>query len=61
MKRIVAALPIAAATAGLIAPTISSASSTTVAPAKKQQTPHIYKLRTHDGPCPFASASASDV
>jgi hypothetical protein len=59
MKRLVAVLPIAAATAGLIAPAVSSSSGTTVAPAKKQ-TPQMYKLRTHSGPCPFA-ASTSDV
>ena len=60
MKRIVVLLPVAAATAGLLAPGISSASATTVAPAKKQ-TPHLnLKLRAHDGQCPFAAAR-SDV
>ena len=60
MKRIVAVLPIAAASAALLAPAVSSASSTTVAPAKKQTT-HIYKLRTHSGPCPFSAGASSDV
>jgi len=60
MKRLVALLPVAAATAGLLAPAVSSASATTVAPAKKQTPQLNLKLRAHHGPCPFA-ASTSDV
>ena len=60
MKRLVAALPIAVASAGLLAPAVSSASGTTVAPAKKQTPQLNLKLRAHDGQCPFA-ATRSDV
>jgi len=58
MKRIVAALPIAVATAGLLAPAVSSAAGT-APPAAKTQTQKM-QLHGHDGPCPFA-ASRADV
>jgi len=58
MKRIAAALPIAVATAGLLAPAVSSASGTPV--VKKQPMKMKLFQGSHDGQCPFA-ASRSDV
>ena len=57
MKRIAAALPIAVAAAGLLAPAVSSASGT---PAVKKQPMKMKLYQGHDGPCPFA-ASRADV
>ncbi|HLM35914.1 MAG TPA: hypothetical protein VK278_09055 [Gaiellaceae bacterium] len=57
MKPIAAALPIAVAAAGLLAPAVSSAAGTP--PAANTQTPKM-QLHGHDGLCPFA-ASRADV
>ena len=57
MKPIAAALPIAVAAAGLLAPAVSSAAGTP--PAAKKLTPKM-QFQGHDGPCPFA-ASRADV
>jgi hypothetical protein len=54
VKRVTAAIPLAVAAAGLLAPAVSSASGTTVKPASKA--PAQSHLRAHDGQCPFAAA-----